>query len=122
MYAAKTGGSSKSKGIDRQRHRCKFFQNGWYETALMVAAFHGQNEAVKDLIKNKADPNMQNIGGETALIYASRTGHIEVVKELIQNKADLNFKDRKGLTALNHALKKENTTVVKILKEAGANE
>lgn len=73
------------------------------ETYLMIAAQNGHFKAVADLLKAKAEINLQDIGGETALQKASAFGYRKVVDDLLKRGADIKLKDGKGNTAL-HAV------------------
>jgi len=59
--------------------------HGW--TALMVAAFHGNGDAVKLLLERGANPNIVSTGplpGRTALGIAQEKGHSSTVQLLLQ--------------------------------------
>ena len=58
---------------------------GW--SALMWAAYHGQNEMVELLIANKVDVNARNLNGGTALGAASVYKNMEVIALLRQHGA-----------------------------------
>lgn len=73
-------------------------QNGY--TLLMWAANTKNIDAVKFLIKNKADVNAQDKNKFTALMYACWRGILEIVDILVANKADVDAIDINGTTAL----------------------
>jgi len=52
------------------------------DSPLMVAAYEGKAEKVRELIAHGADVNAKGKNGETALMIATRKGHAEVVREL----------------------------------------
>ena len=54
--------------------------NNGTNTALMMAARYGHNEAVKLLLESGADPNVTNSAGDTALRWAD--GNPDVSKTL----------------------------------------
>lgn len=69
----------------------KIFISGW--TPLMVAAYHGNSEAVKALLAAGADPALTNKNdtgwiwyrnGRTARDYAQEQGHLDIVQLLQQ--------------------------------------
>ena len=61
--------------------------NRWGMRALHGAAIHGSPEAVKLLIRHRAEVDARDSGGFTALHYAARNRHEAVVRLLIQNGA-----------------------------------
>ncbi len=89
-------------------------------TALMLAAYFGQIDAMRLLIGAKADINAQdNNYGETALMMAASRGQTEAVKLLVYSGADLKLKNKERKTALIYANEKGFTDIVGILKKAG---
>ena len=52
-------------------------------TPLMEAARQGHDKLAELLIKEDADPDIQDIRGKTALMYAAHRGELEVVNALI---------------------------------------
>jgi uncharacterized protein len=91
-------------------------------TALMYASEQGHSNVVEFLLKNGANPSLQEPGaGMTALMVSSAEGHVEVVRLLLQAKADVNAKDSNlGATALLGAAEYGHIDVIKALIEAGA--
>lgn len=87
-------------------------------TALMFAAWHGDNEITEMLLKYGANPNIipNDDEGMTALMAATTKGYQEIVKMLLKSGADPNLKDKQGKTALTRA----NENIGKLLREAGA--
>jgi ankyrin repeat protein len=61
-------------------------------TNLHKAAFAGDVERVKELLKKGADPNTKDKKGRTPLHAAAYKGHVEVVKLLLEHGADPNIK------------------------------
>lgn len=74
-------------------------------TALMIAVIRGNIRVVRELIKNKADLDIQDDTGETALIFAIQNKNEEIVKLLIESGADIRLKNIFGETAYNIAKK-----------------
>ncbi|MBW5410644.1 hypothetical protein E6A50_09730, partial [Brachyspira hampsonii] len=62
------------------------------KTALIEAASYNNINAVKVLLKNNADVNVQN-NGKTALMWACRSGNLEMTKMLLDAGADKNIKN-----------------------------
>ena len=79
----------------------------------MVISLNGQ--VVELLLKEKADPNIQNNDGRTALMVASRNGHQQVVELLLKEKADPNIQNNDGRTALIVASQNGHQQVVELL-------
>jgi ankyrin repeat protein len=70
-------------------------------TNLHKAAFDGNAERVKELLKKGADPNTKDKKGRTPLHWAAPyKGHVEVVKLLLEHGADPNIKNKYGRTPL----------------------
>ncbi|GFG35013.1 hypothetical protein Cfor_01115 [Coptotermes formosanus] len=63
----------------------------WGNTALHVAARHGNSEMVDTLLRNGADINAMDGCGETALHIAGRDGNQDTVVMLMKHGADLMF-------------------------------
>jgi len=72
-------------------------------TALMEESKNVNFNIVHALLKNNANPNLQDDSGKTALIYASINGQSDNVEELLDNYADINIPDNNGITALMYA-------------------
>ena len=88
------------------------------EERLRDAAYGGDVEEVKKLLKEGVDPNAVDIDGRTALHLAFE---IEVIKVLLASKKiDVNARDSRGTTALQEAAEKNDLTRVKLLLDAGA--
>ena len=69
-------------------------------TILMMAAFHGQTEAVKKFLKAGADTEArENKYGLTALIIAAFKGHTEAIRELLKAGANKRARSNDGETA-----------------------
>ena len=69
-------------------------------TSLMRAALDGQTEIVKDLLRDGADVNAQNLEGRTALMFAVINLRTATVKTLLQFGADVNLQAHCGCTPL----------------------
>ena len=105
-------------------------------TLLISAARYGNEESVRVLLENGADPNKPNgkprLGhykpahSETALwVLADVPGLQEnsinaAAKLLIEHKADVNFRARGGATPLDRAIATGKSSLARLLKEAGA--
>ena len=100
-------------------------ERGMYEgttTYLIEAAFRGQAETVRFLLRNGADPNIAGtFAGQTALLAAARRGYAEVVDLLLAHGADFSAVDHPSkFNAMEYAIFNENAAIVRSLLAAGA--
>jgi ankyrin repeat protein len=86
-------------------------------TDLHSAAFDGNVEEVKKLLKKGADPNIKDKYGWTPLHWAASGGHVDVVKLLLVHGADPTVKDEDGRTPLDLARVKGRRKVVSVIEE-----
>ncbi|CAF0724642.1 unnamed protein product [Brachionus calyciflorus] len=70
------------------------------EYPLSFAAVLNQEECVRILIANGADPNRQDSNGNTVLHMLVINNNLEMFKLLVDLKADLHIKNRQGYTPL----------------------
>lgn len=88
-------------------------------TPLMYAALYGDADQVARLLKNGADPNLQNDAGATALMWA--TDDAEKTRLLLGGGADSTLRSSEGRTALMMAAGRFGAgTVVKLLLDHAA--
>ncbi|TYQ23469.1 ankyrin repeat domain-containing protein [Pseudanabaena sp. UWO310] len=108
------------------------------KTPLMLAALHNHAELVSILLRDGADPTLNDLIGEipfllsggynadslfeygyqtgrTALMFALQEGHAAIVDLLLEKTSDLNQRDGLGLTALMIASEKGHLEIVKRL-------
>lgn len=91
------------------------------EVGLHEAAWSGDVEAVRELIKSGADLNVREpAGGSSPLITAATFGQADVARLLIEAGADLDQQNNDGSTALLTAAFFCRTEIVEALLEAGA--
>ena len=89
-------------------------------TPLMVAAGHGHDQIVRELITAGADVNVKSNYKHTALHYASGWGMSSVIKTLAEAGANLNVQDKPEVTPLMEAAYQGHADVVVELIRAGA--
>ncbi len=91
------------------------------EEAFREAAFEGELEQVKTLLKQGVKCNAVDQEGHTALMFAAFNGHSNVVGYLIENGAVLDQRDIMDRTALLYGATGPFPEAVKILLDKGAN-
>ena len=88
---------------------------------LHIAAYHGQVEAIKVLLKEGADVNAKrDKDGRTPLHWAAWKGQVEAIKLLLKAGAKVNAKEKTGKTPLHSAALKGQVEAIKVLLKAGA--
>ncbi|MGH8671404.1 MAG: ankyrin repeat domain-containing protein [Burkholderiales bacterium] len=87
-------------------------------TALIYAAFNGHLEIASVLLESGGNVNAATDNGSTALMMAARQGHLEMVKLLLQHGADKNLRSDSGASARDYALKANNTDIARLIREA----
>ncbi|KAH3747899.1 uncharacterized protein LOC127847976 [Dreissena polymorpha] len=93
--------------------------NGNYP--IIVASRKGLNEAVTCMLKNGANPSLQNEKNMTALHIAVLYNRASIVKELLEHGAQINRKNKKyQRTPLHIAADKGHANIVQYLLEKGA--
>ncbi|MDX6767996.1 MAG: caspase family protein [Elusimicrobiota bacterium] len=129
MNAAARSGDIKTlqKLLDAGHHVDEPQQGGYNggtspQTSLMIAAGHGNLEAVRFLLSKGANPNYTDPQwGTTPLSSAMWSGNLEVAKLLLDAGADPNARDREGETILERARKYQRPyAVIKFFETAGA--
>ncbi|XP_071735465.1 uncharacterized protein [Rutidosis leptorrhynchoides] len=88
-------------------------------TPLIWAAGHGQQDALKLLLKHKADPNIETDDGITPLLSTVAAGSLPCLELLIQEGAKVNI-IAGGATPLHIAADIGNTELITCLLNAGA--
>ena len=88
------------------------------ENALMLAAYAGDVNLVKTIVKMGAKVDKRL--GWTPLMYAAANGYDEIVRYLISKGANVNTRNESGITALYMAARKPSREVVMTLLRAGA--
>lgn len=93
-----------------------------YTSLLVAAAWNGQTEMTKYLIKIGLDPKSSNSNGNSPLHSAAWRGHLDIVKLLVEAGADVNqmYLANGGLTPLSCAAESGNIDIVRYLISQGA--
>ena len=90
-------------------------------TALMMACWKGNVDAIHALLNAGADPNITDIKGATCILYAvDGDCSKETIQAIISRGADVNATDNSKLTPLIIACQKGYVDVVNVLLNAGA--
>ncbi|WP_249359205.1 ankyrin repeat domain-containing protein [Cupriavidus sp. 2SB] len=72
-------------------------------TAVILAAYNGQEETVRQLVRTGADACLGDKSGNTALMGALFKGELAAAKALLDTPCDLNQENNSGETALTFA-------------------
>jgi ankyrin repeat protein len=91
-------------------------------SAMMLAACKGHQDAVKVLLKNKANINAMNNEGSSALFCAAENGHGNMLLSLLGSGADINHKNMDDETALFAAITGGQANAVRLLLKHGADD
>jgi ankyrin repeat protein len=87
---------------------------------LLDAVKAGNREAVRALLKNRAEINTPEADGTTPLHWAVRADDIEMSRLLLQAGANASAANRYGITPLSLAATNANAAMVEALLKAGA--
>lgn len=90
------------------------------EEAFRQAAYGGELEKVKALLKQGVECNAIDEEGHTALMFAAFNGHSEVVRSLLEAGAAVDQRDKMDRTPLLYGATGPFPETVKILLESGA--
>lgn len=71
---------------------------------LMLAAYHGHVELVRELLFKGANPNSIDFAGNSILMGVSFKGYKDIAKILIQYGAEITYKNPQGMTAIDYAI------------------
>lgn len=74
------------------------------KSALHIAAENGKTDAVKLLIKHRANVNLRDTKGRPPLALAAASGRTRVAEILLQNKAEVEPQDARGRSLLSYVV------------------
>lgn len=89
------------------------------EPPLHQAAYRGDVDEMKQLIKSGVSVHSLNSEGATPLHWAAFKGHLPAAKLLLHHGADVNAMTKKGSTPLRLATTHKKEKLVKLLKRRG---
>lgn len=90
------------------------------EQALMEAAYLGEFDEVRRLVKNGASIDVTDAERRSPMMFASFNGHIAVVEYFLDAGAQIDNKDSNGRTALMYASSGDFSETVDLLVKRGA--
>ncbi|KAM4026478.1 BRCA1-associated RING domain protein 1 isoform 2-T2 [Anomaloglossus baeobatrachus] len=90
------------------------------ETMLHVASIKGDLQAVMDLLKSGANPNVKDHAGWTPLHEACNHGHTDVVELLLRHQALVNTTGYQNDSPLHDAVRNGHISIVRLLLQHGA--
>ncbi|MDO1500977.1 ankyrin repeat domain-containing protein [Winogradskyella maritima] len=89
--------------------------NSNYGTALMAATYKGFSDIAEILLKNDANPNLQDEKGTTAAHFAVMFRRYEMIALLKEYKADFNIKNKQKVSPADYAKMHNDETINKLL-------
>jgi uncharacterized protein len=96
-------------------------RSDWGADVLMLAAFRGEADAVRHLLRQGFDASATDSHDQTPLHYACMSGNPEVVRLLLAHGAEVDVEDRAGGTPLAEAAFYESPKITGLLLAKGAN-
>jgi ankyrin repeat protein len=90
------------------------------DARLLDAVVKGDRNAVRELLRDRADVNSTQADGSTALMLAAERGDVDVATLLVRAGARVNAKNEYGATALSVASAGGNSALIALLLEAHA--
>jgi ankyrin repeat protein len=89
-------------------------------TALHWAAYHGNVELAKRLLRAEAKPDTRNDYGSSPMQEAAAVGNLDMLKLLLNNGADVESPNNEGQTALMAVARTGNLAAATLLVKEGA--
>lgn len=89
-------------------------------TALILAAYHGQEAAVEKLLAAGVDPCIQDRRGNTALMGAIFKGNLSIAKRLLHAACEPDQRNNAGQTAAMYAALFKRMEILNMLAARGA--
>lgn len=89
-------------------------------TAVILAAYHGHEDAVAIMLKHGADPCLKDKRGNTALMGAVFKGELRIAKRLLAAECNPDERNNAGQTAAMYAALFKRTELLHDLQRKGA--
>uniref|UniRef100_A0A8D0BCL7 Cyclin-dependent kinase 4 inhibitor D n=1 Tax=Salvator merianae TaxID=96440 RepID=A0A8D0BCL7_SALMN len=109
--AAARGDVAEVRRLLRQELLHPDSQNRFGKTALQVMMF-GNIFVAQELLKQGANPNIQDKSGTAPAHDAARTGFLDTLKVLVEHGADVNMPDASGSLPIHIAIREGHPEVV----------
>ncbi|TWI60418.1 hypothetical protein IP91_05113 [Pseudoduganella lurida] len=91
------------------------------DSLLMLASYHGQEDATRVLLEHGADPELQNDAGQSPLMGAAFKGNLAIAKLLLEHGAQPDGPGPDGKTPLRFAVMFNRVEIAQLLLDRGAN-
>ena len=91
------------------------------QTALHVAALHGQADVARMLLEEGVNPNPWNMRQHTPLHFACQYNHPEIVEMLLAARAELDSADHGGNTPLHFTCANGHVQCARLILDQGCN-
>ncbi|MCH85462.1 ankyrin repeat domain-containing protein chloroplastic-like, partial [Trifolium medium] len=89
--------------------------------SALYKAIIGRKHAITNyLLRNSANPHVQDNDGATLMHYAVQTASVPTIKVLMLYNVDINLPDNDGWTPLHLAVQTQRNDIVKLLLIKGA--
>jgi ankyrin repeat protein len=99
---------------------CLGTSGGAQSPSLVDAVKRGDREAVRELLRGRADANAASPDGTTALHWAVRANDLELVRTLLRSGANARATNRYGIAPITLAAQNGSVDVLEALLKAGA--
>jgi len=90
------------------------------DSLLMLASYHGREEATRVLLRHRADTERTNDRQQTALAGVVFRGHLNIARMLLEHGARVDGVDSNGRTALMISAMLDRVDMLELLLQGGA--
>jgi Ankyrin repeats (many copies) len=105
-----------TEGLSRERRESTVEGPAAATAPLLGAIAAGDLNAVRQGLREGADPNQRGTDGETPLMAAARRGNDAIVRLLLDAGADRTLRDPQGLSAADHAERAGHDALLPLLR------